>query len=223
MQYSLIANSGIQMFTFKLKLNLQDKFKMWFHEWYDTSNGQWRLDLVHEVITDETMMYYDKHELFDGGYLNDPRTEYDPTELKNDGITPLRIDDEMYEGVRGELYKLTFSDKHNALAHFENKWLPVPYFFKRTEKRFKFSPMNWARMKLIPQKNDKGNIDYFVILAFDTRAGYESTEYNEYPVFPDQYCSEMNFALCDNEFFLMDFCSPNEKWSYITKVSHPNK
>ena len=45
MQYSLIANSGIQMFTFKLKLNLQDKFKMWFHEWYDTSNGQWRLDL----------------------------------------------------------------------------------------------------------------------------------------------------------------------------------
>lgn len=215
MQYSLIANSGIQMFTFKLKLNLQDKFKMWFHEWYDTSNGQWRLDLVHEVITDETMMYYDKHELFDGGYLNDPRTEYDPTELKNDGITPLRIDDEMYEGVRGELYKLTFSDKHNALAHFENKWLPVPYFFKRTEKRFKFSPMNWARMKLIPQKNDKGNIDYFVILAFDTRAGYESTEYNEYPVFPDQYCSEMNFALCDNEFFLMDFCSPNEKWSYI--------
>lgn len=82
MQYSLIANSGIQMFTFKLKLNLQDKFKMWFHEWYDTSNGQWRLDLVHEVITDETMMYYDKHELFDGGYLNDPRTEYDPTELK---------------------------------------------------------------------------------------------------------------------------------------------
>ena len=215
MQYSLIANSGIQMFTFKLRLNLQDKFKMWFHEWYDTRNGQWRLDLVHEVITDETMMYYDKHELFDGGYLNDPTIEYDPTELKNDGITPLRIDDEMYEGVRGELYKLTFSDKHNALAHFENKWLPVPYFFKRTEKRFKFSPMNWARMKLIPQKNDKGNIDYFVILAFDTRAGYESTEYNEYPVFPDQYCSEMNFALCDNEFFLMDFCSPNEKWSYI--------
>ena len=215
MQYSLIANSGIQMFTFKLRLNLQDKFKMWFHEWYDTSNGQWRLDLVHEVITDDTMMYYDKHELFDGGYLNDPTIEYDPIELKNDGITPLRIDDEMYEGVRGELYKLTFSDKHNVLAHFENKWLPVPYFFKRTEKRFKFSPMNWARMKLIPQKNDKGNIDYFVILAFDTRAGYESTEYNEYPVFPDQYCSEMNFALCDNEFFLMDFCSPNEKWSYI--------
>lgn len=152
MQYSLIANSGIQMFTFKLRLNLQDKFKMWFHEWYDTSNGQWRLDLVHEVITDDTMLYYDKHELFDGGYLNDPTIEYDPIELKNDGITPLRIDDEMYEGVRGELYKLTFSDRHNALVHFENKWLPVPYFFKRTEKRFKFSPMNWARMKLIPQK-----------------------------------------------------------------------
>lgn len=225
MQYTLIANSGIQLFTFKLELNVQDKFKMWFHEWYDTSNGQWRLDLVHEVITDDTMLYYNKHELFDGGYLNDPTIKYDPIELKNDGITPLRIDDEMCEGVKGELYKLTFSDKHNALVHFENKWLPVPYFFKRTERRFKFGPINWARIKLIPQNTEKGNVEYSVILAFDTRAGYESTEYNEYPVFPDQYCSEMNFALCDNEFYLMDFCSPKENWSYIDeyifKLVHP--
>ena len=29
---TLIANSGIQMLTFKLKLNTQDKFKMWFRE-----------------------------------------------------------------------------------------------------------------------------------------------------------------------------------------------
>ena len=38
--------------------------------------------------------------------------------------------------------------------------------------------------------------------------GYESI---------DEYCTEMEFSLCDNEFFLMDFCSPQEKWSYIEK------
>lgn len=38
MNYTLIANSGIQLLTFRLKLNPQDKFKMWFHERYDTSN-----------------------------------------------------------------------------------------------------------------------------------------------------------------------------------------
>lgn len=223
--FSLIANSGIQLLTFSLKLNVQDKFKMWFHEWYDTSNGQWRLDLAHEVTTEDNVLFYDKHELFDGGYLNDPTIEYDPIELRNDGINPLRIDDEMCNGIRGEIYKLTFSDKHNAMKSFENKWIPIPYFFKRTEKRFKFSPMNWSRVKFVPHSEGMTELAYDVILAFDTRAGYSSDEYNEFPVFPDQYCSEMNFALCDNEFFLMDYCSPKENWSYIDeyifKLVHP--
>ena len=199
---------------------------MWFREWYDTANAQWRLDLVHEIIADDRRLYYNKHELFTEGYLNDPDIEYDPTEMKADGILPLKIEDEMCEGVRGEIYRTNFGDKHNLLGVFENKWIPVPYFFKRTEKRFKFSPMNWARMKLIPVAEEKGAKIYDVILAFDTRAGYEANEYNEHPVFPDQYCSEMDFELCDNEFFLMDYCSPGENWSYIDeylfKLAHPN-
>ena len=222
---TLIANSGIQMLTFRLKLNTQDKFKMWFREWYDTSNGQWRLELAHEVNTEDSVLFYDKHELFDGGYLNDPSIEYDPVELRNEGINPLRIDDEMCENVRGELYKMTFADKHNAFRSLENKWLPIPYFFKRTEKRFKFSPMNWSRVKFVPRATSTTEMEYDVILAFDTRAGYESDKYNEFPVFPDQYCSEMSFALCDNEFFLMDYCSSQENWSYINeyifKLIHP--
>lgn len=226
MEYSLIANSGIQMTTFRVSLDMQEKFKMWFREWYDTTNAQWRLDLVHEIIADDRRLYYNKHELFTEGYLNDPDIEYDPTEMKADGILPLKIEDEMCEGVRGEIYRTNFGDKHNLLGVFENKWIPVPYFFKRTEKRFKFSPMNWARMKLIPVAEEKGAKIYDVILAFDTRAGYEANEYNEHPVFPDQYCSEMDFELCDNEFFLMDYCSPGENWSYIDeylfKLAHPN-
>ena len=215
-EVSLIANSGIQTLTFRLKLDVQDKFKMWFHEWYDTSVGQWRLDLVQDIQTDDMVLYYDKQELFNEGYLNDPDTEINPEDLRDDGINPLSIDNSMCEGVKGDLFKMTFYDKHNALKCFENKWLPLPYFFKRTEKRFKFSPMNWSRVKLIPV-SDSGGKEYDVILAFDTRAGYETNDYNEFPVFPDQYCSEMKFALCDNEFFLMDFCSPNEKWSYINE------
>lgn len=217
MEYTLIANSGIQLMTFHLDLDIQNKFKMWFHEWYDTANGQWRLDLVHEAITDDSAYYYDKHELFDGGYLNDPSIEFDPTELKADGILPLQIDDQICPGVKGELYKLTFTDKHNKLDFFENKWLPLPYFFKRTEKRYKFGPLNWSRFKLIPRLTEEGKREYDVVLAFDTRAAYENNEYNEFPVFPDKYCPEMNFSLCDNEFFLMDFCSIGNNWDYIDK------
>ena len=226
-EYTLIANSGIQFATFRLKLNTQDKFKMWFREWYDTNNSQWCLNLSQEVVAEDNVLFYDKYELYEAGYLSDPDIEYDPVELRNDGIYPLRINDEMCEGVKGEIYKMTFGDKNNLFKLFENKWLPIPYFFKRTEKRFKFTPMNWARMKLVPRESSN-NVDseYDVILAFDTRAGYIADDYNEFPVFPDQYCSEMKFQLCDNEFYLIDFCSPKEKWSYINdylfKLVHPN-
>ena len=217
MDYTLIANSGIQLMTFRLNLDVQNRFKMWFHEWYDTANGQWRLDLAHEAITEDATYYYDKHELFDGGYLNDPTIEFDVTELKADGILPLQIDDQLCPDVKGELYKITFADKHNKLSEFENKWLPLPYFFKRTEKRYKFGPLNWSRFKLIPRASSNETREYDVVIAFDTRAAYENNEYNEFPVFPDKYCPEMNFSLCDNEFYLMDFCSVGNSWEYIDK------
>ncbi len=210
---TLIANTGIQTSTFRLTIKSQEQFKMWFNEWYDTSKGQWKLGLLHELSTEENVLFYDKYQLYDRGYLNDPTIEYDPIELRNDGIEPVCSDDDMAGGI----YKLTFADRHNTLSFFENKWLPIPYFFKRTERRFLFGPMNWSRVMFVPRGEDSTGKHYDVILAFDTRAGYESDKYNEYPVFPDEYCTEMEFSLCDNEFFLMDFCSPQEKWSYIEK------
>ena len=64
MDYTLIANSGIQMFAFQLKINIQDRFKQWFHEWYDTECGEWKLELVHEINTDDCSLYYKKSDLY---------------------------------------------------------------------------------------------------------------------------------------------------------------
>lgn len=225
-EHTLIANSGIQIITFPLRINTQEKFKMWYHEWYDTENGEWRLDPVYELRTDDECYYYNKQKLHKGGYLSDPTIEIDVNELKSDDILPLRIEDENCPGVRGDIFSLTFSDKDNKFSKFENAWLPVPYFFKRTLKRFKFGPLNWVRMKLIPTREEKGIKWYNVVLAFDTRARYESDEYEECPVFPDAFRSEMDFELCSNEFYLMDYCSPNNNWSYIDDyllhLVHPN-
>ena len=226
MDYTIIANSGIQMTAFRLSLDILDKFKMWFHEWYDTSCSQWKLELVHEIIFDDTSVFYSKQRLFDEGYLLDSSFELDPSELRSAGIVPLQVDENKVEGVKGEIFKLTFSDRCNKLEVFENKWLPIPYFFRRTEKRFKFGPVNWSRFKLVPRKSTKGIKEYYVILAFDTRAGYSNNEYNEYPVFPDMFSQEMTFDVCDDEFFLMDFCSRGNNWSYIEEyifnMAHPN-
>ncbi len=224
--HTLIANTGIQILTLRISIDTQEKFKLWYHEWYDTDNGEWRLDPVYELRTEDECLYYNKQQLYKGGYLSDPSTELDPLELKNDDITPLRVEDENCKGVKGDIFNMTFADRDNKLPKFENVWLPVPYFFKKTEKRFRFGPLNWARMKLIPVSEEKGVKNYDVILAFDTRATYESDEYNECPVFPDKYRNDMDFDLCGNEFYLMDYCTSGKNWSYIDeyllRLVHPN-
>lgn len=56
-EHTLIAISGIQIITFPLSINTQEKFKLWYHEWYDTENGEWRLDPVYEPRTDDECYY----------------------------------------------------------------------------------------------------------------------------------------------------------------------
>lgn len=224
-EHTLIANSGIQIITFPLNINTQEKYKLWYHEWYDTENGEWHLDPVYELCTEDGCFYYNKLKLYKGGYLSDPSFEIDINDLKSDGIFPLRIDDSNCQGVKGDIFNLTFVDKDNKIASLENVWLPIPYFFKRTEKKLKFGPLNWSRFKLIPKSEDGKVKRYDVLLAFDTRAKYDGDEYNEYPVFPDKFRDNMDFALCNNEFLLMDYCSSGNNWSYIDeyllRLVHP--
>ena len=213
--FTLIANSGIQLYTFRITINTQDRFKAWFHEWYDKTSGEYKLESVQEVSSEDGCQYYKKSELLNGGYLANSGVEIDPSELKQDGIHPLKIDDDLCPGVSGEIFSLTFSDRENKLCYFENQWLPMPYFFKRTERRFKFGPLNWSRAKLIPVGENKGLRTYDVLLAFDTHTTYGEDENNENPVFPDLFRTDIDFALCDNESFLLDYCSTGKRWSFI--------
>ena len=223
MEYSLIANTGIHFVTFQIEVNTQDPHKMWFHEWYDKQNGEWCLDVAYKLASED--VYYKKKEIFEGGYLNVTNDEISTEILREDGISPIKVDDEMAEGISGEVYKINFQDKQCCLSDFENQWLPVPYFFKKTSKRLSFGPLNWSRMKLLPVDEYNGIKKYNVVLAFDTRAGYESNEYKEYPVFPDKFRKDMKFEVCNNDFQLMDYCSSNEEWGYINahlmELSHP--
>ena len=216
MECTLIANSGIQLFTFRLKIGKHDRFKEWFREWYDNESEEWKLELLEEVLTeDEVTAYFKKIELYKAGYYANADGKFDIDELRHDGIYPIQLDDQKCDGVEGDIFSLTFHDRANCISSFENQWLPIPYFFKRTERKFKFGPLNWVRAKFIPVKSDGANREYDVVLAFDTRTTYEDEAYNENPVFPDKFRSEIELALCENEFFLLDYCSEGKQWSYI--------
>ena len=225
--YSLIANSGIQLMTVPLEINLQDKFVMWFHEWPNETGEEYVMDMVYELAGENNTTYYKKKDLYDLGFLAESQNGFTEHDLKEKNILPLRRDDELMPGVAGEVYKITFSDtRNNTLAAFENVWLPLPYFHKRTEKRFSFGPMNWARFKMIPREETEGKKLYDVLIAFDTRTGYDSDRYNERPTFPDQYKREMSFMVCSDEYKIMDMCSPGQEYSfidsYLFKLVHPN-
>lgn len=226
MLYSLIANSGIHITSFSLEVKTREKFNLWFHEWYNTTNGEWVLDLVQEVTTETNRYFYKKKSLFEKGFLKEATGDgdIDVCSLADEGIHPLMIDEEMQ--CAGEIYKMNFSDKTNTLASFENKWLPLPYFFKRSETKFKFGPLNWSRFMLIPVNVTEKVRRYNVLLAFDTRTAEQAGKYEECPVFPDQFMTEMKFEVCKHEFYLMDYCSPIGEWEYINNylfsLVHPN-
>ncbi len=223
-EITLMANSGIHLYTFSLEVNREDRYKLWYHEWEDTARKKWALEPVYELRTEEDYYYYKKKELHTNGYLGSD-VEITVKDLYADGITPLAVGDTELPAGQGELFSMTFRDRQNKFFDcFENVWLPLPYFFKKTPKRFDFGPFNWARVKFVPKAGDEKVKQYDVIIAFDTRTKYEEDEYRECPCFPDsREC--MDFELCGNEFFLMDYCSPDKMWSYVDeqllKIVHP--
>lgn len=241
--YTLIANSGIHLLTLPLKINTQDREKQWFHEWYDNDSGQWKLEPLYELRTDDAIRYYRKADLLKNGYLTSADAEPDINELRHDGIHPIMVDDQMADGIEGEVYPMTFTDKDCFLPAYENRWLPLPFFFKRTERKFKFGPLNWVRIKLIPAdpakktdgakkadgapaKAEKGERLYTAILAFDTRTSDGDDTNNECPEFPDKFTRDIDLALCTNELFLLDYCSSGQAWSYVDQwlmhLAHPD-
>lgn len=217
-EISLIANTGIHMTTFQLELDLQTNFKMWYHEWAEMADDsqQWRLEIVDQINFVQGTAYYSKNDLRRKGYSGDIAKKYSYDELRDQQVLPIADGDgNMMNGNQGEIFKMSFSDRHNTLDKFINVWLPAPFFYKRTATRYKFGSLNWARFKLVPHKVENGKSVFNVILAFDTRTQYEGDAYNECPIFPDQSATHMNFGLCDDETLLMDYCSPNPRWAYI--------
>lgn len=222
---SLIADSGIHYFSTTLKLDQKDRFSLWFHEWYDVSgDGSWVLDLAQEVYSEGDIFFYKKKDLMDNGYtdlcqgdsIDNPINIHELEDIEGQKLKPIMINEEMRG--KGEVFKLTFSDKKNRLRSFENKWLPLPYFALVGETKLDFGPLNWSRFMLIPkQSNTKDMLEYQVVLAFDTRTSEEATQFMEMPFFQDAFSSSMNLKVCDNEFSLMDYCTPSQEWAYVEK------
>ncbi|MDX1909942.1 MAG: virulence factor SrfB [Saprospiraceae bacterium] len=236
---NLIANSGIQYFTFPLEINLNDSFKMYFHEWFEVDDEQLKLEIAHNFS--EEGIWVSKRDLLLLGYL----TEGKVGRIENGKLIPFKwqdIKEDFYnEGYRtitpmeddggGSLDCFPMSLNKCRFEKFENKWLPFPFFNISDNGKSSFGPTNWCRIRLVPANKDGNVINYYILLAFDTRTIYERENYedeylNETPVFASEYEKSKEFALCGDEFLLIDFCSKlnNCEWidEYIWRIQVSN-
>ncbi len=239
---NLIANTGIQLFSVPLEIDLNNNFKMYFHEWFDVEDEQLKLEIAHFFSEDE--IWVSKRDIFNllglglyngkvGRMENGVFRSYKWEEIKEDffsenlqTLTPMETED----GGR-DCFPMTLGRCN--WKKFENRWLPFPFFTLDSNGRSEFAPTNWCRCKLIPDTSNSVNVKkYNLLLAFDTRTKYENEDFEEEdlmetPVFASNFDRQKEFALCNNEFFLVDFCSKsyNCDWvdEYLLDLYHSTK
>ena len=224
---NLIANTGIQFFTIPLEINLNDNFKMYFHEWLDIADQEKKLEIAHFFAEEE--IWIKKHHLYGSnlGYatLNNHYKVTDSWEtISNDDefnkscIIPIDTEEAKDSGC----FDVSASKiKEVDWKKFENTWFPMP-FFQLNGKRSDFGPTNWCRFKIISNGQEERIKKFNLLLAFDTRTvfkeeGFEEEDLQETPIFTNASDLSKNYALCNTEEGLIGYCSEEKNCGWVDK------
>jgi len=224
---NLIANTGIQFFTVPLEIDLNNTFKMYFHEWLDMADQQKKLEIAHFFSEEE--IWIKKHILYGSklGYAtlnndykvtNSWETILNDEEFDSSCIIPIDTAEARDSGC----FDVSISKiKEDDWKKFENTWFPMP-FFQLNGKRSDFGPTNWCRFKLIFNGQEGKIKKYNLLLAFDTRTvfmeeGFEEEDLQETPIFTNAAESSKNYTLCNTEEGLIGYCSEEMHCGWVDK------
>jgi hypothetical protein len=220
---NLIANSGIQYFTIPLKIDLNDNFKMYFHEWVDTTDdGQLKLEIAHFFSEEE--VWVKKYILSELGYAMHGQVTESWESINNDSdfdnscIIPIDTEEARDSGC---FYESINRIKEADWKRLEDFWFPMPFFLLKNN-RSEFGPTNWCRFKLIPIESTGRTREYNLLLVFDTRTvfkeeGFEDEDLQETPIFTNAADQQKEYALCNNEYKLISYCSEAFKCDWVDK------
>ncbi len=227
MEQSLIANSGIQLYSQPLTLDLGTHERMFFREWFDEDEVQTNLEFVFQLKESEKVVRVADlvacRFLDSDGNLLVSENEV----LANPNIEVLHEGD---ISDTEEFFTLRLNDKRRcALDRLLGQWLPLPYFEVDGMGNFKDGPYNWVRCKLLPQPSthegvaDSNKLTVTAVLAFDTHSIYdEPDEYVECPSFVSPSEIEKHFRLCGAPLGMLSFCSGKNEWvrNYLMNLVH---
>lgn len=222
MDYSLIANSGIQLLSKRVEINLNAGFKCRFAESFDDERFQWKLEFAY-TLSNQTVVL--TSQLREKGYLdNDNKlTTSEAVILANPEVQQFNVADNEEDSLGIFFSKLAANNKF--LSHYFNVWLPMPFIEKDETGDYKKGPYNWCKFMIVPRQTNAGILTADVVLAFDTQARYNALDaYKEYPVFMSDGETEKTFGLCGNERQLIDYCTWNNNWvrDYLMEIAYPD-
>ena len=222
MDYSLIANSGIQLLSKRVEINLNAGFKCRFAESFDDERFQWKLEFAY-TLSNQTVVL--TSQLREKGYLdNDNKlTTSEAVILANPEVQQFNVADNEEDSLGIFFSKLAANNKF--LSHYFNVWLPMPFIEKDETGDYKKGPYNWCKFMIVPRQTNAGILTADVVLAFDTQARYNALDaYKEYPVFMSDGETEKTFGLCGNERQLIDYCTWNSNWvrDYLMEIAYPD-
>jgi hypothetical protein len=211
-EITLVSNSGIQFYNFKLNINPQDfNFDVFrFIEDVDVKRFDWWIDEVLKIENDSDS-YYSRLQLQRSGIID----KYGQLNLaafaqNRDVFTP--YDEGNVNQIKNPL---------RTLDIFCDKWIPIPYFKKNNINPNFFGPVDWARVFISKADNQQ----YDVALVFDTTATKDEKD-NLSPFISDNP-NENKFELCEDDGLILSFLD-NElggSWvgEYLKKIVKRNE
>ena len=223
---TFIANSGVQIFSQKVNVNLQSiREKMYFHEWVDLNTYKCKLELVHYFSNDD--VYVRKSDLWKQGFMPNGIVSFSWDEISKQTSDIVCVSEDDVFAVSAQTM---LKGRQPMIENFLNVWLPFPYFEYNTAGKLVLGPFNWTRVKVIPTGNiQNGFVEWDVVVAIDTHAMYDdgnyNDEYRECPLFPNEFQRYKTFGVCDLDLNLITFCSSDHersKWidKYILNLVH---
>ncbi len=214
-ELTLIANSGIQMITNRLKIDSDAVTKMLFHEWFDDEDTiEWNLEFAYQLKSSKKIVHLADlefcHFVDSHGKLIVPENQV----LANPNVMNKMIHDGNVQTWPNGLFYTRWGDNNCKVKYFFNQWIPIPYYEVNTENdEFRQGPYNWCRCKIIPDSDQQqqGNLTATILFAFDTRSLYSKSENHlECPVFGNE--PQKTFRFCNSASLLLDFCSGENEW-----------
>ena len=169
---SLIANSGIQFYTFKVNLSQKKQVMKLSADFFEKEEIDAQGNKEYSFVLP---YYHEKKQQFIE--LTDEIISI-ATDSVTGEIDESKIPAHLIQKIPE--HKIVTVRANEAIQTFESTWIPIPYLRKSYDgKKFQQGPETWAMLWInrIPGTNDNSPYTHNIVLAFDTQCNENQQAY----------------------------------------------